>query len=91
VVPTAPIASLPAPAIQGTSILPDGSFNFSFTGSAGETYSILTTTNLALPLPDWTAIHTGAFGFNPVMFDYIMTTNEPRRFFRVSVPQSSVN
>lgn len=91
VVPTAPTASSPVPTIQSTSILSEGNFNFSFTGSAGGSYSILATTNLALPLADWTAIHTGTFGFDPVVFDYVIPTNESRRFFCISMLKASGN
>jgi streptogramin lyase len=42
------------PILTGSSILPNGSFHFSFTGTAGASYSIWFTTNLALPFANWT-------------------------------------
>jgi hypothetical protein len=43
----------PAPAITGATIAPDGSFQFAFTNTPGSVFTVLATTNIALPLANW--------------------------------------
>jgi hypothetical protein len=47
------------PPVMGAPVrMPDGSFQLSFTGTAGASYSVLFSTNLALPLGAWTVVGT---------------------------------
>lgn len=46
----------PAPTLTGTSIAADGTFSFAFTNTPGNTFSILATTNISLPLASWTKV-----------------------------------
>jgi hypothetical protein len=39
-------------------LLPDGSFQINFTGTLGASYSVLFSTNPALPLSAWTVVGT---------------------------------
>jgi len=56
-------------------------------GSAGATYRILTTTNVALPVAQWTPIVTNQFsasgGFS---YTNVIQPNTPARYFRVILP-----
>jgi len=56
-------------------------------GKAGTTYWILTTTNVALPIAQWTPIVTNQFsaggGFS---YANVIQPNTPAQFFRVIVP-----
>ena len=56
-------------------------------GLAGATYRILTATNVALPLVQWTPLVTNQFsasgGFS---YTNVIQPNLPARYFRVSQP-----
>jgi alpha-glucosidase (family GH31 glycosyl hydrolase) len=86
VLPSAPEPVAPAPAVQSVGLTGANEFNFSFSGSAGQSYSILASTNLALPLADWAVIHTGTFGFDPASLNWVIPMDDSRRFFRVAIP-----
>lgn len=47
-----------APTITATTIATDGSFRFTFTNAAGNTFTVLGTTNIALPIADWNVLGT---------------------------------
>lgn len=49
-----------APAITGATISADGSFRFAFTNTPGNAFTVLATTNVALPLAYWTVVGTAA-------------------------------
>lgn len=63
-----------------------GSFTVSGTGPTGAVYRILATTDLTLPLSNWTVTVTGSF--NGGVFNFIDTqaTNHPQRFYRAVTP-----
>ena len=46
------------PNLTGARMLPNGSFQFTFTNSPGTTFTVLATTNLALPLAQWINVGT---------------------------------
>ena len=56
-------------------------------GFVGATYRILSTTNLALPVAQWTPIVTNLFSASGA-FSYtnVVPPNTPARYFRVSMP-----
>lgn len=56
-------------------------------GLAGAPYRILTTTNVALPITQWTPMATNQFGVSGV-FSYtnVIPPNTPAQYFRVSMP-----
>ena len=64
-----------------------GAFQFSFTNTPGASFSVLTTTNLSLPLSNWTVVG-GATEVSPGQFQYTdpQATNTPQRFYRVRSP-----
>lgn len=86
VLPPAAIANLSPPIIRNTGFVHNGALNFVFNGPAGQSYSILASTNLSTPLADWTTISTGTFGFDPVTFDDPIVSNLRSRFYRISCP-----
>jgi len=75
------------PVLTKPLILPDGSFQFAFTNTPGVPFEVLMTTNLALPLTNWTVlgsvreVSTGKFQFTDSQ-----ATNSFPRFYRVRSP-----
>jgi hypothetical protein len=80
---TAPLVS---PVLNGTGMSFTGTgFNFSFSGLNGQTYKILASTNLTLPLADWWILTTGMFGNTPINYTDGSVTNS-QRFYRIISP-----
>jgi cellulose 1,4-beta-cellobiosidase len=75
-----------APVISSFGALSNGSFTLGGTGAASQTYVLLTTSNLFLPIV-WTPIATntadtqGAFSFAD-----LQSTNYQQRFYRIWAP-----
>ena len=56
-------------------------------GVPGTSYHVLESTNLALPLPDWTRLLTNVFDENGgFSFTNAIDPGEPRQFFRLQLP-----
>jgi hypothetical protein len=81
-------AALAGPPPQFTNIVQGAgsSFRLSGTGPAGAGYRILASTNLALPLNNWTAVTSGSFSGSVFDFTDTQATNFPQRFYRVVTP-----
>ena len=62
-----------------------GSFPLAFSGTIGQTYAILTSTNVSLPLANWKTLITGTFGSGTVAYTDSTATNAPR-FYRIVSP-----
>jgi hypothetical protein len=64
--------------------LANGSFQFAFTSSSGALFSVLASTNLALPFSNW-AVLGGATEISPGQFQFSdpQATNSRERFYRV--------
>jgi hypothetical protein len=71
------LRTVPPPGLTGTTLLPDGSFQFSLTGSAGGNFEIQASTNLV----DWQTVTNGAFD-GSVIYTDLDTANYTRRFYR---------
>jgi autotransporter-associated beta strand protein len=73
-----------APQITGQQMARDG-FQLTFTGPSGQTYKVLASEDLTLPLASWTVLTTGTFGSDPVTFT---DTDSPgtKRFYSVGSP-----
>lgn len=57
-------------------------------GVTNGTYSVLTSTNAALPLNQWTLVATNNFnGVGGFSFSNTVDTNAPMRFFRLQIPE----
>lgn len=73
------------PQLSGYGPWSAGSFPLTFSGPSGQTYQVLSSTNVALPLANWTVFSTGTFGLSPVMFTDTSATN-PQQFYRIQSP-----
>ena len=64
--------------------LGDGAFQFTFTNTPGARFNVLATTNLALPLSEWTALGPAVEG-PPGAFQFtdLTATNHPTRCYRL--------
>ena len=65
----------------------NGPFQFSFTNSVGALFGVLATTNLSLPLTNWTALG-GVTEISPGRFQFAepQATNNSQRFYRAFAP-----
>jgi hypothetical protein len=59
-------------------------FGFLLSGVAGQTYTVLVTTNVALPLANWSPVLTTNLSASAATIQDIQATNQ-RRFYRVKV------
>jgi N-acetylneuraminic acid mutarotase len=77
----------PAPILSGISVQPNGVFRFSFTNLPGAPFTVLTTSNLALQLSNWTAIG-GLSEISPGQFQFTdpQPASASQRFYRVRSP-----
>jgi hypothetical protein len=81
---TAPITPL---VLAGGTILANGAFQFSFSNNQGASFTVLTTTNPALPMRSWTVAGTPTNnGSGLFQFTAPMSTNAPQLYYRVSSP-----
>lgn len=65
----------------------NGAFQFSFTGVAPLQYTVLTSTNLSLPLSSWTVAGSATnTGYNNYTFSIPLVPSQPALFYRVQVP-----
>ncbi|HOX57253.1 MAG TPA: hypothetical protein P5205_11460 [Candidatus Paceibacterota bacterium] len=81
------LGQIAAPQLRNPQVLANGSFQFAFTNAAGAAFTVFTTTNVALPLSNWTALGPPT---EPSPGQYQFTdpnaTNQPRRFYHVRSP-----
>jgi len=61
------------------------SFPLTFSGPAGQTYKVLTSTNVALPIGSWTTLTSGPFGASPVTYTDTAATSA-HQFYRIVSP-----
>jgi len=85
-----PVVAAPSAAaitLAGARRLADGSVQFAFTDNPGAPFTVLTATNPALPLANWTRLG-GATEVLPGQFQFtdLQATNSPRRVYRVRSP-----
>ena len=74
-------------AITGCSLSATGQFQFQFTGAAASTYTVLCSTNPALPLSNWTAAGA-ATNIAPGQYQFTdcATANQPLLFYLLRQP-----
>jgi len=78
---------IPAPpAISGVTKLPDGNVSFMLTGTTGQPYSVLASTNVALPIASWQVLTSGTAPAASWLFTDLTATNHPGRFYTTSTP-----
>lgn len=75
----------PAPRIIDAAMQPGGNFQLTFTGNAGEPYSVRASGDLAFPAANWAVLTNAVFTTNMATFLDTATTNS-RRFFQISIP-----
>jgi len=75
-----------APLITGAMMQPGGAMQITFTGSPGLPYTVRASSDLNLPLASWSSLATGTFTTNAAMFTDSSATNQPRRFYSISIP-----
>ena len=75
------------PVITSAAKLPDGTFQIVYTNLPYGTNTVLTSTDMTVPLTNWTALGSGAEVL-PGQFQFIdpQATNFPQRFYRISSP-----
>jgi hypothetical protein len=65
----------------------DGNFRFSFTNTPGATFTAWASTNVALPLANWTPLgYVTQFSSGQYRFTDLQATNHPQRYYRISSP-----
>jgi sugar lactone lactonase YvrE len=76
-----------SPLLANPKILSNGAFQFNFTNTPGAPFTVLSTTNLALPASNWTILGAPS-NLAPGQFQFTTDplTNDPQRFYRVSSP-----
>jgi autotransporter-associated beta strand protein len=67
--------------ISGTSLVINGT-----NGVAGESYNVLTSTNLALPLAQWTVLPTGQFSAGSFNITNTLTPGAAQSYYIIQVP-----
>ncbi|MFM1767592.1 MAG: hypothetical protein RJA22_121 [Verrucomicrobiota bacterium] len=85
VVLTCIAGGLTPPTLAGGGPLAGNSFPLSFSGPAGQSYQVLVTTNLAVPLTNWAVLSTGTFGAGPATYTDTSATNQ-QRFYLIKSP-----
>ncbi len=81
---TADILPSTAPVFVGQGISKDsGGWKLNFSGPAGQTYTVLATSDLTLPINQWTTLTTGTFGSGAVLLIDGSNT-QPARFYLIS-------
>jgi hypothetical protein len=82
---TVQIVALVAPALSGGAMLNHSNFQFSFSGSQGQSYRVMSTTNLTQP-GSWSVICTGVCGAGQTPFTDTNPPSPTVRFYRVVSP-----
>jgi autotransporter-associated beta strand protein len=75
----------PPPTIISSGPLTGTSFPLTFSGPSGQSYQVLSSTNVVLPLASWTVRTTGTFGTSPVTYTDPSATNATQ-FYRIKSP-----
>ncbi len=79
------VNALVPPSVTGRSMV-GGAFQLTFNGPAGETFKVLSTTNIVTPRVNWTVLTNGTFTGSPVTFADFTVTNHPRQFYLITAP-----
>jgi DNA-binding beta-propeller fold protein YncE len=75
------------PALTSVQMLGGGVLQFAFTNNPNAVFTVLSTTDVSLPLSEWTAVGSPAYaGSNVFQFTSQPTTNDQQRFYTVRSP-----
>ena len=83
---TLTVNALVAPTVSSTTALGGGGFQLSFSGPVGETFKVIASTNLTLPIANWTVLTNGTFGAGSVTFTDTTATNYPQQYYLITAP-----
>jgi hypothetical protein len=73
--------------LSGVELRGDGAFHFLFTNTPGASFTVVASTNVALPSSDWTALAPAIEGpAGEFHFTDVAATNYATRFYRLSWP-----
>jgi autotransporter-associated beta strand protein len=64
----------------------NGSMSFTATGEPGQNYSLMMSTNVALPTASWTVLTSGTITESPFTLNDPTAPNAPRRFYYLRMP-----
>jgi DNA-binding beta-propeller fold protein YncE len=80
-------AGVVPPILSSVQMFANGALQFIFANSSSNSFTILSATNLTLPLSNWTVVGIASNTASDV-FQFISqsTTNDPQRFYRVRSP-----
>jgi hypothetical protein len=79
------VSASASPVINGGGSWSNGVFTLNFGGANGQSYGVLMSTNLLLPLSQWTRIASGTFGISAVTYMNMSATNM-QQFYRIVSP-----
>jgi len=76
-----------SPILTSATMLDNGAFQFYFSNTQAASFTVLTTTNLSVPLSNWTVLGAPS-NIAPNLFQFTSepTTNDPQRYYRVRSP-----
>jgi hypothetical protein len=85
--PRLSFASAPRKSSYGATKLPNGSFQFFLTNTPGSTFTVLATTNVTLPLSNWTVLGAPVEA-PPGVYQFTdpQAPNNPQRFYNIRAP-----
>jgi fibronectin-binding autotransporter adhesin len=79
-------SALVAPTMNSYGPWGGSSFPLVFSGPSGQTYEVLASTNVSLPMASWTPLTSGTFGASPIAYIDTAATNGARFYRVVSLP-----
>jgi autotransporter-associated beta strand protein len=82
---TLSVIALTPPVLAGAVTAGNGRVQLTFSGNSGQTYKVVASTNLLVPLASWPVLTNGTFGGTAVNFSDTVTNNAAR-FYRVVSP-----
>jgi len=83
---TLAVIAIVPPALSGATLLGGGGFQLTFSGPGGQTYEVLTSTNLLLAMTNWTVLTNGTFGASPVTVTNSVAPGSPAGYYRIASP-----
>jgi len=72
--------------VGGQMMLGGSGFQLTFSGSVGQTYEVLASDDMTVPVSEWTVIGSGTFGSTNVVFTDTDATNYTNRFYIITSP-----
>jgi hypothetical protein len=82
-----PLGGALPPILTVSKMLTSGAYQFAFTNNTGANFTVLSSTNLSLPLTYWTVVGTPTNnGSGLFLFTTEPLTDETKRFYRVKSP-----